>query len=136
MQTSGDYTHMTASERLRRLVPRSSRIQALLLGLAAVLAFMFAVALGRSTAAARVPLRTAPPLVPRSQAVEISGLPAARALPALRPQPIRRKPPAAEPPAPRAAVKPSPPVARPAAPPPTPTPPHARPKPVVIVGEG
>jgi hypothetical protein len=130
---------MTPRDRVRKLVPRSSRVQATLLALAGVLAFLVFFALGRATAPASAMLRTAPPLVTRSQAVEISGLPAARALPTLRPQPVRRKPPARTPPA-RHAEQPSPAPAHAATPPPPPPPsPSPRPsrrKPVVIVGEG
>jgi hypothetical protein len=125
---------MTPRDRVRRLVPRSSRVQATLLALAGVLAFLAFFALGRSTAPPSAPLRTAPPLVPHSQAVEISGLPAARALPTLRPQPVRRKPPERKPPAPQAA--PARAVSPPPASPPPPSPRPARRRPVVIVGEG
>jgi hypothetical protein len=139
LHTSGDHRSVTARDRLRRLLPRSSRVQATLLVLAAVLAFLLAFGLGRGSGAERAPLRTATPLVPRSQAVEISGLPAARALPALRPQAVRRKPPATKPPAKPAVVQPPAAPARPATPT-APRPPSApaRPaqRPVVIVGEG
>jgi hypothetical protein len=74
----------TPRDRLRRLVPRSSRVRAALLVTAALLAFALAFALGDATADTSAPLRTAKPLVPRSQAVEIRGLPAARSLPLLR----------------------------------------------------
>ena len=76
----------TPGERLRRLVPRSSRVRAALLATAALLAFALAFALGNAAADTAAPLRTAKPLVPRSQAVEIRGLPAARSLPVLRPR--------------------------------------------------
>ena len=96
----------TVRDRLRRLVPRSSRLVAALLATAALLAFVLAFLIGNTSADARAPLRSATPLVPSSQAVEIRGLPAARTLPVLRPKP--------EPARSRA----------------------TNPKPVVIVGEG
>jgi hypothetical protein len=74
-------------DRLGRLAPRSSRVRALLLATAALLAFALAFELGKASADARAPLRTAGPLVPSSQAVDIRGLPAARLLPPLRPRP-------------------------------------------------
>ena len=77
----------TVRDRLRRLVPRSSRLLAALLATAALLAFVLAFLLGNANADARAPLRSATPLVPSSQAVEIRGLPAARTLPVLRPKP-------------------------------------------------
>jgi hypothetical protein len=77
----------TPRDRLGRLVPRSSRVRAALLATAALLAAALAFALGDATADTQAPLRTADPLVPRSQAVEIRGLPAARTLPVLRPRP-------------------------------------------------
>jgi hypothetical protein len=87
METPSSGQTPGARDRPRRLVPRSARVRASLLAAAALLAFVLALALGKSTADSRAPLRTAGPLVPRSQAVEIRGLPAARTLPALRPRP-------------------------------------------------
>lgn len=74
-------------DRLHRFVPRSSRVRAALLAVAALLAFVLAFALGSASADTAAPLRTAKPIEPRSQAVEIRGLPAARSLPVLRPRP-------------------------------------------------
>jgi hypothetical protein len=78
----------TPRDRLTRLVPRSSRTLAALLATAAVLAFVVAFALGRSSGDTVAPLRGATPLVPSSQAVEIRGLPAARSLPSLKPRSV------------------------------------------------
>ena len=71
---------------LQRLVPRSSRVRATLLAAAALLAFLLALLVGKASADSASPLRTARPLVPSSQAVQIRGLPAARTLPVLRPR--------------------------------------------------
>jgi hypothetical protein len=76
----------TPRDRLMRFAPRSSRVLAALLATAAVLAFVIAFALGRSSGDTVAPLRGATPLVPSSQAVEIRGLPAARSLPSLKPR--------------------------------------------------
>jgi hypothetical protein len=87
VETDGAPQNSSSRDRLRRLVPRSSRVRATLLVLAALLAFLLAFVLGRSTATAKAPLRTTPPLVRQSEAVEIRGLPYGRALPALAPKP-------------------------------------------------
>jgi hypothetical protein len=111
VETDGALQTSSSRDGLRRFVPRSSRVRASLLVLAAVLAFLLAFAVGRATATSSAPLRTAPPLVRQSEAVEIRGVPYGRALPALAPKPVVR-------------------------PRPRPSRPGAAQRPVEIVGEG
>jgi hypothetical protein len=97
VETDGAPQTSSSPDGLRRLVPRSSRVRASLLVLAALVALLLAFVVGRTTAASKAPLRTAPPLIRQSEAAEIRGVPYGRALPALapRPQPARSKPRAA-----------------------------------------
>jgi hypothetical protein len=94
VETDGAPQTSPSRDRLRRLVPRSSRVRATLLVLAALLAFLLAFVVGRATASSQAPPRTAPPLVRQSEAVEVRGLPYSRALPTLAPKPVAPKKPA------------------------------------------